>query len=109
MRDLKIKVSELLKGFINWMIKSYHYTVGTQNPKSVKFKKSSAACYEYSMTLAIHDLGLSPQDFLNYAKPALLKAILRRLKGTTSFMNRDLSQQSDMTSAFKAYIKYQSI
>lgn len=108
MKNLKIKVSELLKGFVNWLIKSYHYTVGTKNPKSVKFKKGSAVNYTMYMTLAIEDLGIRPTDFFNYSQPGLLKAFLKRLQEATTFTNRDLKLQSDIISAFKAYIKYQS-
>lgn len=106
MKNLKIKVSELLKGFINWLVKSYYYKVGKKTQKLVKFKKGSAVNYTMYMTLAIEDLGINPIDFKNYSTPGLLKSFLKSLEKSTTFKNRGEKLQSDIISAYNAYITY---
>lgn len=103
---MKIKVSDLLKGFSMWLIKKYHYKVGKKTPRLVKFKMGSAVNYIKFMTCAIEDLGMKPSDFIQYSRPGLLKAFLNKLQEVTTFNNRDEKLQSDIISAFKSYIKY---
>ncbi len=103
MKSKKIKLSSLLNGFAHWLNKSYYYKIG-DNLK--KFK--SGLAYANYMMFAISDLGIDPTTFEKYSQPGLLKSFLKRLKVSNSFINRDLKIQSDITSAFKAYIAYQS-
>lgn len=94
-------IQNILKGYVKWLNSSYFYKVG-DNLK--KFK--SGLPYANYMELAISDLGMNPQDFKTYSKPGLLKSFLKSLRETSVFQQRDLKIQSDILSAFNAYISY---
>lgn len=92
---------QLFKGFVNWLNKSYYYKVG-----SITRKFRSGHSYGEYMGMAIQDLGMRPEDFKSNSRPGILKAMMSSLENTASFLQRDVKIQSDITSAFKAYIKY---
>lgn len=98
---MKIKLSDLLSGFAYWLNRSHYYKVG-DNLK--KFK--SGLAYANYMMYAISDLGIDPATFEKYSQPGLLKSFLKSLKNTGIFKQRDKKIQSDIISAFNAYIKY---
>ncbi|MFT6441577.1 MAG: hypothetical protein ACJASQ_001614 [Crocinitomicaceae bacterium] len=101
MKNSNNTVQNILNGYSKWLNKSYFYKIG-DNLK--KFK--SGLPYASYLELAISDLGISPKDFKEYSKPGLLKSFLRSLKGSSIFQQRDLKSQSDIVSAFNAYISY---
>jgi hypothetical protein len=103
MKNSNNSSQNILNGYVKWLNTSYFYKVG-DNLK--KFK--SGLPYASYMQMAIIDLGINPADFFNYSQPGLLKAFLNKLQTARMFSNRDPKLQSDITSAFKAYIKYQS-
>lgn len=101
--DQFLIIKDLLKGFIKWLGNKHYYI---KNNQSIKFKKCSIPNYIKSIALAIHDLGISPLDFIKHSKPGLLKTFLKRLQESTTFKNRESKIQSNIISAFNAYIKY---
>ena len=98
-------IKELLKGFIKWLGTKHYYT---KRNKLIKFKKCSIPNYIKDMAHAIQDLGIAPMDFIKHSQPGLLKAFLKRLQESTSFKNREVKIQSNIVSAFNAYIKYRT-
>ena len=96
-------IKDLLHGFIKWLENKHYYI---RKNKSIKFKKCSIPNYIKNISRAIQDLGISPLDFIKYSKPGLLKSFLKRLQETTTFKNRESKIQSNIISAFNAYIKY---
>ncbi len=94
-------VQNILKGYVKWLNSSYYYTVG-DNLK--KFK--SGLPYANYMEMAILDLGIKPLEFSQYSKPGLLKSFASRLETSNQFLRREAKIQSDILSAFSAYIKY---
>lgn len=103
MKRTKENNKRLFKGFVNWLNKSYYYKVGEQMKKF----KSGRSYGEY-LGMAMDDLGIHSGTFSN-SKPGILKAMKNSLEKTSSFLQRDVKIQSDIMSAFKAYIKYQNI
>jgi hypothetical protein len=103
MKNSNNTIQNILNGYAKWLNKSYFYKVG-DNLK--KFK--SGLPYANYMELAISDLGIRPEDFKMYSKPGLLKSFAIRLESSAQFLRREAKVQSDILSAFKAYIKYQS-
>lgn len=101
MKNSNNTIQNILLGYAQWLNKSYFYKVG-DNLK--KFK--SGLPYANYMELAISDLGISPKDFKMYSKPGLLKSFLKSLKVSSIFQQRDMKIQSDIISAFNAYINY---
>ena len=101
MKNSNNTLQKILKRFAQWLNKSYFYIVGD---KLIKFK--SGMSYAKYMELAISDLGISPEDFKTYSKPGLLKSFASRLESSTQFLRREAKVQSDILSAFNAYIKY---
>lgn len=101
MKNSNYSIQNILKGYTKWLNTSYYYKVG-DNLK--KFK--SGLPYANYMTLAIFDLAINPIDFKNYSTPGLLKSFLKSLEKSTTFNNRDEKLQSDIISAFNAYITY---
>lgn len=101
MKNSNNTIQKILKGYVKWLNRSYFYKVG-YNLK--KFK--SGLPYANYMELAISDLGIRPEDFKKYSKPGLLKSFASRLESSTQFLRREAKVQSDILSAFNAYIKY---
>lgn len=101
--DQFLIIKELLKGFIKWLGSKHYYT---KKDKLIKFKKCSIPNYIKDMAHAIQDLGVAPMDFIRYSQLGLLKAFLKRLQESASFKNRESKIQSNIVSAFNAYIKY---
>ena len=96
-------IKELLKGFIKWLETKYYYT---KKGVLIKFKKGSIYNYIKDMALAIKDLGFTPLDFIKHSQPGLLNPFLIRLQESASFKNKEVKIQSNIISAFNAYIKY---
>tara|TARA_R110001592_G_scaffold88299_11_gene260079 strand:+ start:8424 stop:8747 length:324 start_codon:yes stop_codon:yes gene_type:complete len=94
-------IRKILKGYVKWLNRSYFYKVG-DNLK--KFK--SGLSYANYMEMAILDLGIKPQDFVEYSQPGLLKSFATKLESSAQFLRREAKIQSDILSAFNAYIKY---
>lgn len=93
-------------GFINWLKNNYHYYVGDKNNRRrIKFKTGSASNYKKYLTLAIIDLGINSSTF-KYSSPGLLFSFLKKLEELNSFQKRDLKTQSNIISAFRAFIAY---
>jgi hypothetical protein len=103
--DQFLIIKELLKGFIKWLGSKHYYT---KKDKLIKFKKCSIPNYIKDMAHAIQDLGVAPMDFIRYSRLGLLKAFLKRLQESASFKNREVKIQSNIISAFNAYIKYRT-
>lgn len=103
MKNSNNSIQEILKGFIKWLGTNHYYT---RKDKLIKFKKSSVPNYIKDMANSIQDLGMKPLDFIKHSQPGLLKAFLKRLQESASFKNREAKIQSNMVSAFNAYIKY---
>lgn len=101
MKNSNNTAQNILKGYVKWLNSSYFYKVG-DNLK--KFK--SGLPYANYMEMAILDLGIKPQEFSQYSKPGLLKAFASRLETSNQFLRREAKIQSDILSAFSAYIKY---
>ena len=101
--DQFLIIKELLKGFIKWLGTKHYYT---KKNKIIKFKICSIPNYIKDMAHAIQDLGIKPLDFIKHSQPGLLKAFLKRLQESASFKNREVKIQSNIVSAFNAYIKY---
>lgn len=96
-------IKDLLKDFIKWLGNKHYYT---KKDKLIKFKKCSIPNYIKNLSRAIQDLGISPLDFIKYSQPGLLKTFLKTLQESTTFKSRDSKIQSNIISAFNAYIKY---
>jgi|GEM_PF-5001953 len=101
MKNSNNTIQNILKGYVKWLNTSYFYKVGD---KLKKFK--SGLPYASYMELAISDLGIRPEDFKMYSKPGLLKAFASKLELSSQFIRREAKIQSDILSAFNAYIKY---
>ena len=101
MKNSNNSIQKILKGYVKWLNRSYFYKVG-DNLK--KFK--SGLPYANYMEMAISDLGIKPQEFGKYSKSGLLKSFASRLESSAQFLRREAKVQSDILSAFNAYIKY---
>lgn len=103
MKNSNNSIQTILKGYVKWLNRCYFYKVG-DNLK--KFK--SGLPYANYMEMAILDLGIKPKDFIKYSKPGLLKVFASKLELSTQFLRREAKIQSDILSAFNAYIKYRT-
>jgi hypothetical protein len=103
MKNLKDQ-SLVLRKFVAWLDRSYYYYV-SGNP--IKFK--SGSMYENYMLEGISDLGFRLNDFSSNSSAGLVKAFLLKLDGSQSYQRRSPKGKSDITSAFKAFIKFRAV
>jgi hypothetical protein len=101
MKSLNYTIQKILAGYEKWLDEIYYYQQGDLNIKFV-----STNSYSSFMTKAISDLNINPHDFKYYSRPDLISSLESRIMKSTSFEKRSSKMQTNIVSAFRAYIKY---
>ena len=96
-----MKKGKSLKEFVIWLNGKYEYVV---RGSVRKFK--SGKMYGKYIEWGLDDLGIRINDFIMYSSPGLVKAYLKKLSESQAFLRRSKKEQSDIISAFKAYILF---
>jgi hypothetical protein len=107
MKNLMLKVSEILKTFFTWLEKSYHYNKycrKTNTLKLIKFK--SVKNYQKYISLALDDMLITPIQFKKLNTSGLVSSFINKLTQNPSFNKRTTKSQSDIISALKIYSTY---
>ncbi len=107
MKNLKLKVSEILKTFFTWLEKSYHYNRYCRKTNTFKSKKfKSVTNYQNYITLALADMLITPIQFKKLNTSGLVSSFINKLTQNPSFNKRTAKSQSDILSALKIYRAY---
>lgn len=96
-----------LHNYNNHLTNHYHYLKSKKNMETQKFR--SPKNYTNDMVDAIQDLGFkNPVEFFKAKTRKELENHFRALQCSNSFRNRTQKDRDNMSSAFKAYIEFQS-
>lgn len=98
---MKNRSFKSLNEFVVWLNGKYEYVVGG----SVR-KFKSGKMYGKYIEWGLDDLGIRINDFTMHSSPGLVKAYLKRLNKSQAFLRRSKKEQSDIISAFKAFILF---
>jgi hypothetical protein len=101
MKSLNYTIQKILTGYENWLDEIYYYQ---QGDLTIKFVSSNS--YSSFMAKAIFDLNINPHDFKYYSRPDLISSLESRIMKSASFEKRSSKMQTNIVSAFRAYIKY---
>ena len=101
MKSLNYTIEKIMIKYTKWLSETYHYQV-----HDIDVKFTSVGSYQGLMLKAISDLKMNPHDFKHYSKPELIGSLESKIIKSKSFENRTSEIQSNIISAFRAYIKY---
>jgi hypothetical protein len=101
MKSLNYTIQKILTGYENWLDEIYYYQ---QGDLTIKFVSGNS--YSSFLTKAIADLRMNPHVFKHYSRPDLVSSLESKIVNSTTFEKRSLKMQTNIISAFRAYIKY---